>query len=59
MNQCQCCPLISDNKADIKCIFLQLLTVHLNESDSFAAWRTAKEANLEENGEAKGALIVL
>ncbi|KAF6021880.1 WDR48 [Bugula neritina] len=38
-----------------------LLTIHLDESDCFAAWRSAKEANLEENIDIKvnyGVLIV-
>ncbi|XP_067928731.1 WD repeat-containing protein 48-like [Watersipora subatra] len=30
-----------------------LLTVHLNDTDCFAAWRSAKEANLEANGDTK------
>jgi len=35
-------------------LVLQLLTIHLDESDCFAAWRSAKEANLEENIDIKG-----
>lgn len=50
------CPLLF-LLADILIIFcccFQYLTIHLDETDCFAAWRSAREAGLESTGDNKG-----